>query len=78
MYNQYKTKWIRIRFMAFRFKDGLPSGLSWFSLEGGGWLVGELDQEGIYNGEAAYLYPDLSTAIVGVFEEGRLMAGRIR
>ena len=40
--------------------------------------MGELDQEGIYNGEAAYLYPDLSTAIVGVFEEGRLMAGRIR
>ena len=59
-----------------RFKDGFPSGLSWFSLEGGGWLVGELDQEGSYTGEAAYLYPDLSTAIVGVFEDGRLVRGR--
>ena len=38
--------------------------------------MGELDQEGIHTGEAAYLYPDLSTAIVGVFEEGRLVAGR--
>ena len=38
--------------------------------------MGELDQQGIYTGEAAYLYPDLSTAIVGVFEEGRLVAGR--
>ena len=41
-----------------RFQGGSPSGLSWFSLEGGGWLVGDLDQDGSYTGEAAYLYPD--------------------
>ena len=38
--------------------------------------MGELDQEGSYTGEAGYLYPDLSTAIVGVFEDGRLVRGR--
>ena len=59
-----------------RFKHGSPSGLSWFSLEGGGWLVGDLDQDGSYTGEAAYLYPDLSTAIVGKFDAGKLIVGR--
>ena len=59
-----------------RFQDGSPSGLSWFSLEGGGWLVGDLDQGGSYTGEAAYLYPDLSTAIVGKFDAGKLIVGR--
>ena len=39
-------------------------------------IIGELDQSGSYTGEAAYLYPDLSTAIVGMFKEGRLVAGR--
>ena len=38
--------------------------------------IGELDQSGSYTGEAAYLYPDLSTAIVGMFKEGRLVTGR--
>ena len=38
--------------------------------------MGELDQDGTYTGEAAYLYPDLSTALVGVFEDGRLVKGR--
>ena len=59
-----------------RFQGGSPSGLSWFSLEGGGWLVGDLDQDGSYTGEAAYLYPDLSTAIVGKFDAGKLRVGR--
>ena len=38
--------------------------------------MGELDQEGSYTGEAAYLYPDLSTAIVGKFDAGKLRVGR--
>ena len=38
--------------------------------------IGELDQSGSYTGEAAYLYPDLSTAIVGMFKEGKLVSGR--
>ena len=39
-------------------------------------MVGDLDQGGSYTGEAAYLYPDLSTAIVGKFDAGKLIVGR--
>ena len=39
-------------------------------------MVGDLDQDGSYTGEAAYLYPDLSTAIVGKFDAGKLIVGR--
>ena len=39
-------------------------------------MVGDLDQDGSYTGEAAYLYPDLSTAIVGKFDAGKLRVGR--
>ena len=32
--------------MSNRFRKGIPSGVSWLCLEGGGWLVGNLDSEG--------------------------------
>ena len=38
-------------------------------------IIGELDQSGSYTGEAAYLYPDLSTAIQGQYRQGKLASG---
>lgn len=57
------------------FKSGqfLPSSSSSHP-QGGGWLVGALDSRGEYTGAGiAFLYPDLSTALVGQFHQGILV-----
>jgi len=44
---------------------------------GGGWLVGRVDNTGAFTGtDIAFLYPDLSTALVGEWRDGQLVAGR--
>jgi len=44
---------------------------------GGGWLVGKVDNNGTFTGpDIAFLYSDLSTALVGEWRDGKLVAGR--
>lgn len=59
------------------YRAGLPSGIVWSRLRGGGWLVGPVDERGDFTGDnIAYLYPDFSTAILGQFHQGQLVRGK--
>ena len=63
------------------YENGSPSGISWRSLVGGAWLYGHLDPmwggPGEFSGaDIAYIYPDLTTAILGTFDKGILIHGR--
>ena len=59
------------------YRAGLPSGVVWSRLRGGGWLVGPVDDHGEFSGaNIAFLYPDFSTAILGEFQEGQLVRGK--
>ena len=58
-----------------RYQHGLPSGLCWQLLPGGGLLHGQLDTSGQLSGAAiTFLYPDLVTALTGTFVRGRMVA----
>ena len=60
-----------------RHRDGVGRGQCWQWVEGGGWLTGPLDSSGDFTGDnIAYLYPDLTTAILGRFDKGVLISGR--
>ena len=49
-----------------RYLHGRRAGVCWQWQEGGGWLVGRVDQAGQFTGEnIAFLFPDLGTGIVG-------------
>ena len=59
------------------FRCGKPFGWCWEYREGGGYLTGEVDEDGKFTGgDIAFLYPDLSTALVGRFEDGIMMEAR--
>ena len=59
------------------YRAGLPSGVVWSRLRGGGWLVGPVDDHGDFSGDnIAFLYPDFSTAILGHFQKGILVRGK--
>ena len=46
-------------------------------MKGGGWILGRQDSEAEYTGDnIAFLYPDLSTALVGKFLQGILVSAR--
>lgn len=58
------------------YRAGLPHGTCWTSVLGGGWVVGRVDSTGSYTGlDIAFLYPDLSTALVGEWRDGELVSG---
>jgi len=60
-----------------RFKGGKPTGRIWEWKEGGGWLIGFAAANGRVSGEAAFLFPDLRTALVGRWnEDGQMASGR--
>jgi len=60
-----------------RLKEGRPNGVWWLCLEGGAWLVGQVDHRGAFTGEnVAFLYQDLSTALVGEFTDGQMVSAR--
>ncbi len=60
-----------LRMVAF-YESGSAVGTAWKRLVGGGYLVGSLDDDEKVSGKrCAYLYPDLSTAIIGRFESDR-------
>jgi histone-lysine N-methyltransferase SETD7 len=57
------------------YEEGIPRGICWQSVLGSAWLVGHLDSVGQMTGsDVAFLYPDLSTALVGQFENGKLVS----
>ncbi len=59
------------------YKRGLPFGPCWLAKEGQGWLYGEVDSKGRFSGEAlAYIYPDISSCIVGSFKNEMLVEAR--
>lgn len=59
------------------YRAGLPHGTCWVSMLGGGWLVGRVDDSGAFTGaDIAFLYSDLSTALVGEWRDSKLVAGR--
>ena len=59
-----------------RYRSGRASGHCWQAGEGGGWLTGQLDSRGEMTGDnIAFIYPDLSTAILGRFDRGVLVSG---
>jgi len=60
-----------------RYRGGVATGQCWSWLEGGGYLTGTVDQAGLFTGDSiAYLYPDLSTALVGIFKDGVMVAAK--
>jgi len=59
------------------YKGGIPHGTCWLALRGGGWLVGQVDQNGQFSGpNIAFLYPDFSTALFGTYANGVLVKAR--
>lgn len=57
------------------YKAGLPLGTCWTSIPGDGWIVGKVDYDGKFSGNRiAFIYPDLTTALVGRFNDGALVS----
>ena len=58
-------------------KNGLPDGICWGIIRGGGCVVGRVDGRGTLTGEGiAYIYPDFVTALVGSFTDGVMESGQ--
>ena len=56
------------------YKKGKLVGPSWRGLIGGGWLYGVADDKGELTGpNIAYVYPDLTTALLGHFQDGKMV-----
>uniref|UniRef100_A0A0K2UF62 SET domain containing (Lysine methyltransferase) 7 [Danio rerio] n=1 Tax=Lepeophtheirus salmonis TaxID=72036 RepID=A0A0K2UF62_LEPSM len=61
-----------------RYYYGKPKGLCWKFTEGGGAIVGHVNEtDGSFTGDnIAYIYPDLLTCILGKFKNGVLIQGQ--
>ena len=60
------------------YRNGKPFGTCWKPFRWGGCVVGRVDSDGELTGpDLAYVYPDLTTALVGSFEKGELVAGQV-
>ena len=58
------------------YANGKPSGACWEYREGGGYIHGIVDSGGKFTGDnVAFIYPDLVTAFIGRFDDGRMVAG---
>ena len=58
-----------------RFSNGRKVGTHWKWVKGDSFLIGSLENENIVYGEQCFfLYPDLTTALCGVFDRGRMVA----
>uniref|UniRef100_A0A0K2UHP2 SET domain-containing protein n=3 Tax=Lepeophtheirus salmonis TaxID=72036 RepID=A0A0K2UHP2_LEPSM len=62
-----------------RFYRGIRRGFCWKGLFGGGFLVGNVDEEtGEFSGpDLAYIYPDFKRVLRGSFKDGVLVSGRM-
>lgn len=60
-----------------RYKNGRKDGICWNFLKGGGFLVGPVDRKGTMTGEGMmYIFPDLTTCLVGYFDKGVMLRAR--
>jgi len=60
-----------------RYNAGIPYGMTWMSVKGGGWVVGCVDSKGKHTGqEIAFLYPDCTTVLFGEFQNGMLIQAK--
>lgn len=59
------------------YENGKPTGPFWRQLVGGNWLYGLVNENGEYSGEEdiAYLYNDLTLAMIGKFKKGLMVYG---
>ena len=59
------------------YQNDRPIGISWRQLVGGSYMVGELDKESEeFSGRnILYLYPDLTSGIIGRFVDSKLITG---
>jgi len=56
------------------FKNGKSYGASWRGCVGGGFLYGSVGPNGLFTGNKnAYIYPDMSTALYGKFQDGKMV-----
>lgn len=57
-----------------RFKKGRPKGPCWMAVQGDSWLYGTLDDQGDFSGDQnCFVYPDLSTVLIGKFEKNQMI-----
>ena len=60
-----------------RYRNGEPSGPCWEYREGGGFVYGVPDDSGKFTGnDIAFIYPDMSTALLGNFVDGVMDGAR--
>ena len=60
-----------------RYRNGIPFGLCWKLLEGGGILFGKVNRKGLFSGEdIMFIYPDLETCFVGWFNNGVMVSAK--
>jgi len=60
------------------YRAGLPSGHMWQGLQGGGWLHGQVNDKGELTGDdIMFVYPDLTTCLVGKFQKGVMVSARL-
>lgn len=60
------------------YSNGVPVGIVWKFLQGGGILVGEADVRGnLIGDDIAFLYPDHQTALVGTFVREKMCMAQI-
>ena len=63
--------------MLGRYSQGIKTGTHWWSCEGGGFLVGDVDDgDKCDGGEAVFIYPDHLSVIVGHWSRGVMVSGQ--
>jgi len=64
-------------FFVGNFQNGVPVGVCWKIIRGGGCVVGRVDQHGELTGcRIAYIYPDFTTSLVGTFSKGTMQSAQ--
>lgn len=75
IFGQSLTEFNHLKYVAF-YEDDTQVGLTWKGMVGGAFLVGPANPDGTISGPAClYLYPDLSSVVLGSFENDRLVRG---
>lgn len=59
------------------FKEGIANGHCWLAREGQGWIHGPVNSQGRFTGDdIMFVYPDLTTCILGTFKNEILVTGK--
>ena len=74
-FNSFLGVWTSTHCMC---RNGKPFGTCWKLFRWGGCVVGRVDEDGELTGpDLAYIYPDLTTVLVGTFKKGELVSGQV-